>query len=194
MTYTQITAAILAGGKSRRMGSPKALLPYRGKPLAQHLLDALAPHVAEVVLAGTPEPDLYRDLSCRVLADPLPDSGPLGGMLAVMEYSPAPLVLCVPCDGVVLPADFVSRLMAALESKRVNLVYAKDSEREQPLYVLARTSLRDSLREYLDAGGRKVIDWFATQHYAVVDFSAHGFVFSNLNHPDDWQQFVSTHS
>lgn len=191
MTGAQITAAILAGGQSRRMGRPKALLPWRGKSLVQHLIDTLSPQVAEVVIAGTPEPALYDALACTVLPDTQADSGPLSGVLAALQHSKTPLLLCVPCDGIVLPPDFIESLVSAMESSGADLVYAKDSQREQQLFVLLKCSLQGSLRDYLEQDGRKVIAWYQSQHYAVADFSANGFVFANLNDPDDWQQFIS---
>lgn len=175
------------------MGRPKALLPYRGKVLAQHLIETLSPQVSEVVIAGAPEPALYDALGCTVLPDAMENSGPLSGVLAAMQYSKTPLLLCAPCDGILLPPDLIQGLVSTLERSGADLVYAKDSQREQQLFVLLKCSLQGALRDYLEQGGRKVIAWYQAQHYAVADFSANGFVFANLNDPDDWQQFISTH-
>jgi len=197
---TVIAAAILAGGHSRRMGQPKALLPLEGKPLVEHLVAALKRETSQVFVAGCPEPGLYRHLSVPVVTDVLADSsggmGPLGGIYTALRYvnqsqtqqqGGVQAVLCVPCDGVKLPPQFVSRMVAALG--RHEVVYARDSERDQQLYCVLRTSLQEPLLAYLNNGGRKVIDWFESRDYAVVDFSANGFCFSNLNTPDDWQRF-----
>jgi len=195
MTIT-IATAILAGGQSRRMGQPKALLPLEGKPLVEHLITTLKRDVAQVFVAGCPEPGLYRHLSVPVVTDVLADSsggmGPLGGIYTALCYvnqqqAGIQAVLCVPCDGVTLPPQFVSRMVAALG--RQELVYARDSERDQQLYCVLRTSLQEPLLAYLNTGGRKVIDWLESRDYAVADFSADGFCFSNLNTPDDWQRF-----
>jgi molybdopterin-guanine dinucleotide biosynthesis protein A len=191
-----IAAAILAGGHSRRMGQPKALLPLEGKPLVEHLVAALKRDVLRVFVSGCPEPGLYRHLSVPVVTDVVADAsggmGPLGGIYTALRHvnqqqAGIQAVLCVPCDGVTLPPQFVPRMAAALGSHE--LVYARDSERDQPLYAVLRTSLQEPLLKYLNSGGRKVMDWFASRDYAVVDFSQNGFCFSNLNTPDDWQSF-----
>jgi molybdopterin-guanine dinucleotide biosynthesis protein A len=219
-----VAAAILAGGKSKRMGQHKALLPYEGKPLIEHLLARLKNDVQLLFLVGCPEPGLYRDVSVPVVTDALEDSGPLGGILSALRYVHAQhllqndpalqtrfakikankkllvkkadikYLLVLPCDGIQLPRLFVSRLVRALERQDADVVYARDAMREQHLYCLLKIELADSLQRYIEQGGRKVIDWFQLQHYAVEDFSTDGVTFSNLNTPDDWQLFLSQSS
>lgn len=187
-----VAAAILAGGKSTRMGQHKALLPYEGKPLVEHLIERLKNNVQLLFVVGCPEPGLYRPVSVRVIADEQPELGPLGGILTALRYAQKQdYLLVLPCDGIRLPRLFVSRMVRALERQNADVVYAKDALREQHLYCLLKVELCDALQRYIEQGGRKVIDWFQLQHYAVEDFSADGFTFSNLNTPDDWQLFVS---
>ena len=188
-----VAAAILAGGKSVRMGQPKALLLYNDKPLIEHLIDRLKTNVQQLFIVGCPEPGLYRNVSARVIPDESEALGPLGGMLSALHYVNEDIayLLIVPCDGIALPRLFVSRMVRALERQQADVVYARDASREQHLYCLLKVELEASLREYIKPGGRKVIDWFHLQHYAVEDFSADHFVFSNLNTLDDWQQFLS---
>jgi len=188
-----IAAAILAGGKSTRMGQHKALLRYDDKSLIEHLIARLKTNVQELFVVGCPEPGLYRQVSVRVIADESAELGPLGGMLSALHHMNADMayLLVVPCDGIQLPRLFVSRMVRALERQQADVVYARDAHREQHLYCLLKAGLGDSLQQYIQQGGRKVIDWFHLQHYAVEDFSADHFVFSNLNTLDDWQQFLS---
>jgi len=187
-----IAATILAGGHSRRMGQPKALLPLEGKPLVEHLIHTLKRDVSQVFVSGCPEPGLYRHLSVPVVTDVIVDAGPLAGLYTALRHvnqqqAGIEALLCVPCDGMRLPPQFVPRMVAALG--RHELVYARDSERDQHLYCLLRSSLQQPLLAYLNEGGRKVIDWFSCRDYAVVDFSQNGFCFPNLNTPDDYQRF-----
>ncbi len=201
-----VAAAILAGGKSTRMGQAKALLLYQDNPLIEHLASRLKSDVQLLFAVGCPQPGLYDGLSLPVILDQASDLGPLGGVDAALQYVVAKnaanaqkknrepaiaYLLVLPCDGIQLPRLFVSRMVQILENRQADIVYAQDAEREQHLYCLMKIELQASLHNYIQQGGRKVIDWFHLHHYAVVDFSADGFVFSNLNTPDDWQQFVS---
>lgn len=194
-----IAAAILAGGQSRRMGQHKALLELDGKPLVEHLAARLKPDAQLVFIAGCPEANLYSRIPLPVVSDMTENIGPLGGIYAAMRYAatrpgtPVTRLLVLPCDGVQLPRIFVSRLAREMDKTRAHLVYARDAEREQQLYCMLDMALMDSLRDFIAQGGRKVIDWFHRHHYAVVDFSADGFVFPNLNTPADWQQFLASH-
>lgn len=216
-----VAAAILAGGKSKRMGQHKALLSYEGKPLLEHLVTRLKTDVQLLFVVGCPEPMLYRDVSVPVVQDELEDIGPLGGIYSALLYvrqqhmaakdpsrqskfdlkkanknilakkADIKYLLVLPCDGIRLPRLFVSRMVRALERQNADVVYARDAEHEQHLYCLFKIELCDALQHYIEQGGRKVIDWFQLQHYAVEDFSAEDFAFSNLNTPDDWQFFIS---
>ena len=63
----KIATAVLAGGQSRRMGEPKALLPYQGTTLVEHLIGQLIDQLKQpsdaVVVAGCPTAGLYSGLS-----------------------------------------------------------------------------------------------------------------------------------
>jgi hypothetical protein len=74
----QAAAAILAGGRSRRMGVDKALLPLGGTPLIGHVLARLRPLFQEIMIVGDPTGS-YRRFGVPVVPDPRPAEGPLTG-------------------------------------------------------------------------------------------------------------------
>ncbi len=93
----EIRGVVLVGGESRRMGKPKQLLWHGGITLVERAVEAMRPHVEQVVLAGSgPVPDGLRDL--RRLPDPPGVAGPLAGLLAAMRWAPESAWVVAACD------------------------------------------------------------------------------------------------
>jgi molybdopterin-guanine dinucleotide biosynthesis protein A len=99
------TALLLAGGRSTRMGRDKALLPHpvSGRPLLEHqaaLLRGL-PGCAELLLSAPAERGYLLDgplAGARLVADPAPDCGPLGGLAAGLAAATTPRLLVLAVD------------------------------------------------------------------------------------------------
>lgn len=103
-----VLGAVIAGGKSTRFGSDKAMAALHGRPLIDHVADILAGQTAHIIVCGRE----YRDLP-MVVDRPAPDLGPLGGVAAALLEAQAlgySAVLTVPCDAVDLPDDLIARL------------------------------------------------------------------------------------
>ena len=75
---------ILAGGRGTRMGgADKGLLELAGRPLVAHLLEALRPQVATVLISANRNTEVYARFGATVVPDPWPDfRGPLAGIAA----------------------------------------------------------------------------------------------------------------
>ncbi len=104
----RILGAVLAGGRSSRFGSDKALALHAGKPLIAHVAEALLGQCRSVVVCG-------RDWGgLPSVADyPGPGLGPMSGLCAALRHAQATgheAVLCAPCDVLGLHADAVQRL------------------------------------------------------------------------------------
>jgi molybdopterin-guanine dinucleotide biosynthesis protein A len=114
-------AVILAGGRSSRMGSDKAWLPWRGKPLLAHVVDVVASvcnhPVVVVAAAGQRLPPLHP--ACIRVDDPpqFDHAGPLVGLFAglgVLAAHHTELAYLGACDNVFLTADYLRLLFASL--------------------------------------------------------------------------------
>lgn len=104
----KLLGTVLAGGASSRFGSDKALALHNGVTLIDHVIAALAPQVAALVITG-------RDHPGHVCLPDLPAAGlgPLGGLCAALAHAADQgfdAVLCAPCDTLGLPADLAARL------------------------------------------------------------------------------------
>lgn len=186
-----VTGILLAGGRARRMGGvDKGLIDLAGRPLAAHAFARLAPQVDALVINANRHEQEYAALGAPVIPDDIEDfPGPLAGLLAGMQAARTPLVVTAPCDSPFLPHDLVARLRDALVAADAELAVAHDGERQQPVFLMARTALAEDLRAWLVAGGRKIDAWFADHRVADADFSdlAAGTTgaFRNINTPEE---------
>ncbi|MBI1257876.1 MAG: NTP transferase domain-containing protein [Chloroflexi bacterium] len=92
-----ITVAILAGGRSRRMGSDKSFVLLNERPLIEHVVrqvSALA--LPTMVIAN--EPERYQALNLPIFSDVMPNKGALGGLYTALKHSETDYTLCVACD------------------------------------------------------------------------------------------------
>lgn len=166
-------AVILAGGRSSRMGSDKAWLPWRGKPLLAHVVDVVAAvcnhPVVVVAAAGQQLPPLHP---AAVRVDDPPEfdhGGPLVGLFAglgVLAAHHTELAYLGACDNLFLTPDFLRLLFASLvEEPSLGGILpvdapasgaATDRHFPHPLAGAVRTSLAHAAaREVLAKGGSR---------------------------------------
>ena len=179
----RITGLVLAGGLGRRMGgADKGRLPWRGRPLAAHAIERLAPQVGALAISANRNTDAYAAFGVPVLADTLPGAlGPLAGVLAGMRHAATPWLAVVPCDAPRFPADLVARLAAGRGD--APLAYAR-AGRTHPVFCLVPTALADALERSLVAGDRRVERWLQASGGVAVDFDD-AAAFANLNTPEN---------
>ncbi|NWK77714.1 molybdenum cofactor guanylyltransferase MobA [Aquitalea sp. LB_tupeE] len=178
---TPYTALILAGGQASRMGGvDKGLVELAGQPLIARTLHSLAAQSqppARVLISANRHLDAYAAYGYPVLPDTLPGyPGPLAGLLAGMQAEPDSVLLMLPCDAVQLPADFATRLLAALPGRQV--VSASDSVQWHPSLLALQPGLTDALTAYLAGGNRSIRGWLAGLQHDTVPFA---LPFANLN-------------
>ena len=185
--FPQVTAMILAGGRARRMGGEdKGLLDFVGRPLIEHILEAVAPQVGDVLINANRNQERYREYGYTVIADERPDfQGPLAGFASGLAQCATGDLVVLPCDGPWVPRDLVFRLWEARAKADAELAVAHDGERMQPVYALLRKTLLPDLRDFLETGERKIDLWYARRRVARADFSDCRDGFANINRPQD---------
>ncbi|HVF94192.1 MAG TPA: molybdenum cofactor guanylyltransferase [Sphingomonas sp.] len=166
-----ILGAVLAGGRSRRFGSDKAVALLDGVTLIDRAIAALAPQVDAVVICG-------RVLDGRTcVADrPAKDLGPLGGLNAALHHAVAAgftAVVSVPCDMPLLPADLVERLRGAGTAGFAATM---------PVVGLWPARLAAELDAHLAEGGDRSM-WRWAARVAAVPVAIEGL--ANVNTPED---------
>jgi molybdopterin-guanine dinucleotide biosynthesis protein A len=188
-----VTGIVLAGGQGRRMGGvDKGLQTLRGKPMAQWVIERLAPQVDEILVNANQNVGAYARLGYRVVSDAIGGyAGPLAGLHAGLAAASHPLAVTVPCDSPFLPLDLVARLREALDTRGADLAVAKTGEQPHPVFSLVRRSVLAHLESFLAAGGRKIDAWYATLEVVEVSFDDQPQAFSNINTREELAGFES---
>lgn len=114
-------AVVLAGGRSSRFGSNKALVKLKGRPLIDYVIRAAVKAANELVVAISLDDDLsqYAPLlpeSARVVKDPGKIQSPLIGMLAGMKVLASKRAVVLPCDSPFINVGVLNRLFEICEA------------------------------------------------------------------------------
>jgi len=185
MASSDVTGVVLAGGQGSRMGGvDKGLQEFRGRPMAAHVLERLAPQVATILVNANRNVERYAGFGHRVIADEIAGfAGPLAGFERGLAHAATPLVATVPCDSPFLPLDLVARLRAGLDDH--DLAVAKTGSQAHPVFAMVRRDRLEHLTAYLGAGGRKIDAWYASLKVNEVAFDDEAEGFSNINTRED---------
>ena len=203
MTGNATLGVILAGGRSTRMGTEKALLPIAGASLITHVVSRFAPQVGRLVINANGDPARFAALGLAVIGDcstgeqEFEYQGPLAGIaaaLALAARSGFPHVATVPVDAPLLPLDLVERLAAGGSDDEI--ASAAGVNGIEPLFALWPTSLAPAVDAALAAGERAVRRLVEGLPHRLVAFTweaSEASPFLNLNTPADATTFEHRH-
>lgn len=150
-----VGGAVLAGGKSSRMGRDKALVQLGGVTLIERAVETLRQVCTEVViLASNPALEIYGPL----MPDLHPDCGPLGGIEAALAHSRFDWNLLLPVDMPFVPTPLLRGWIARV-TRRSNsrVAYFELAERPQPGLLLIRRDSLESIRASIARGEYKLL-------------------------------------
>jgi molybdopterin-guanine dinucleotide biosynthesis protein A len=128
---TTSLGAIVAGGMSRRFGSPKALAEVGGRPIVRRVRDALAEAVRDVVVIAN-EPELFADLDLPIRPDEIPGIGALGGIRRALSWAREEKrrgALCVACDMPFVSPALLRLILARAETSKAAAVVPESGGR-----------------------------------------------------------------
>ena len=181
-----VTAILLAGGQSRRMGSNKAHLAIGNRPLWQYMASLLnVANFKQIIISG---PEGIPDL--------IPGKGPMSGLHTCLDALPGSTetqgLLMLPVDMPLLTPELLVHLATQGYACQTPLHY---ENYQLPLYL----PVNEALRNYTQA----VVHETDKRHYSLRRLIAHlhgstlpvpdgqEWRFRNANTPEDWRQCLA---
>lgn len=152
-----VSCAVLAGGRSRRIGADKAFLQVGGKPLLAWTLDALAGVCPETIIIAD-DVERYAQFGLPVYPDIIPRRGALGGLYTALVRAPRDRVLVVACDMPFLNRALL-RYMMDLASG-YDAVVPRLPQGVEPLHAVYAQKCADAILPALERGERRIISFF----------------------------------
>jgi molybdenum cofactor cytidylyltransferase len=188
-----LAAVILSGGASERMGSPKALLPFQGRPFLEHLLEVTkhpSVGVRRVVLGAHAEA-IAKEVALaadEIVINREWAKGQLSSIQAALRSVPAEtegMLLCL-VDHPLITAALVSELIERFEATHAPVVVPVfQGRRGHP--VIFSAAVYDELLKAPDDKGARAVVWKHAEAVVEVLTEEEGCVL-NLNDPETMQR------
>ena len=186
-----VTAFILAGGKSTRMGSDKAFLELKGRTLLARSLETVRGLTPETIIVG--ERSKFAPFGF-VVEDVFRDRGPLGGIHAALAATATDLNLILAVDLPFVDAALLKYILKQAAGNAAVITVPRTGDGWQPLCAVYRREFGPIAERALLQGRNKIDPLFAEVTAAAIeeaDLVRRGFsanMFRNLNTPEEWEQ------
>jgi len=183
-----MTGAILAGGRSTRMGVNKALLAFAGRSIIERLIEKLSPLFRDVVIIANDHAS-YADFGLAIWPDRVPDKGSLGGIYTALYHSVFPHTFCIACDMPLANPSVIAYLRD--QAAGYDVVVPRTSDGYQPLHAVYGKGCLAPMEAMILADRLKIDRLFPVVRVRTVgpeelrplDPSLHIFV--NVNTPEE---------
>lgn len=187
----QSSGFVLAGGASKRMGQPKALLPYRGTTLIEHVAKIVAEAAgsvapSSVIVIG--DPAQLGHLGLKVVPDELPGYGPASGIYTALRVTKTDWNLVVACDMPAVTADLLRLLLLRAETAERNCVAATGPYGQpEPLCAVYHRRCLPALTRSIRDKRLRMRDF--VKEIGAVWVPVDKLAVANVNTPAEWAEF-----
>ena len=184
------TAALLAGGKSTRMGQDKAALVVDGRPLWERQLDLLrTTHPAELLISGPPDGP-YAGCGIRIVPDVHAGLGPLSGIAALLSACASEWLLVLAVDLPAMKPEFLAMLLQETQHYACGVVPVTGSGLIEPLAAVYPKAALPAAERHLAARQLKLADFVEELERCslmrrLTISPQDAALFANWNRPED---------
>jgi len=184
---TNISGFILAGGKSHRMGTDKALLLFQGKPLLEHMIGLIAPLCDKVFISG--QNSDYTGFSVEMIPDLNVNCGPIAGIFSALNYSDSDWNLLVSVDVPFVNEELFHLLISNIGE--YDCIIPQHISGVEPLIALYNRRTLPVIEEMIKSGDYRLTNLLSKINTRYIDCShliqKHPRLFMNINRIEDYQ-------
>lgn len=185
----KLSAILLAGGKSSRMGRDKAALPFRGTTLLGWQLQKLRGLDIENILLSGSRPEAP---GVQVVADEYPARGPLGGLHACLKRAAHPDCLVLSVDVPLVPEQALKALAQAHLSTGADITLLRHGETWEPLIGVYKKDLFRQIEPILQSENTAVRRLLDQVGFETMLWPGDEALFRNCNTPEDYEALCQT--
>ncbi|MBK8905921.1 MAG: molybdenum cofactor guanylyltransferase [Anaerolineaceae bacterium] len=188
---SRLTVAIMAGGKSSRMGTDKSFVLFEGRPMIEVVRDTVA-GLGDETLLITNKPAEYEQLHLPMVGDMYPDHGPLGGIFTAVHAATHPHTLVVACDMPWLNRPLLEYMIGLRQT--ADIIVPRWEKFPEPLHAIYSKTCLDPIEAKLKAQQLKITGFFGQVDVRFVErdeierFDVDGRSFANINSPEDLEE------
>lgn len=178
-----LSAILLAGGKSSRMGRDKGALPFRDTTLLEWQVGKLRGlGIEDIMLSGSRAP---VD-GVRVVPDEYPGRGPLGGLHACMKKALHPDCLVLSVDVPLVPVPALLELVRTHREDGAAVTLLRHGDKWEPLMGVYQSGLHRAAEPILQSEHTAVRRLLDQTGFQLVDWPGDEALFLNCNTPEDY--------
>lgn len=181
--------ALIAGGRSSRMGTDKGLLSFMGKPLFMYIIDQVTA-LSDDVFVISNHPERYTSSEYPIYQDKIPGIGALGGLHSALVHAQHDLCFALACDMPFVNKGILTHLHKNADQFDV-VIPQLDTEKLEPFRALYRKTCLPVIEEAIHSGERRAIGFLSrvrTQKIPrseLIRFNPALDTFLNINTPLD---------
>lgn len=187
--HMRIGAVILAGGKSRRMGTDKAELLIDN----QIFLDKIASELSafDELLVSVGSKDHLAETKYQTVADKYPDCGPIGGLQSALSVCTSDALFAISCD-VPLFKAVLAQFICSKMSDDFDAVIALSPEGFfHPLCAVYKKSVADIFEKFILLGDYKILNAYEQMKIFRVPVEDFEDLLLNVNTPEEYECLIS---
>ena len=186
-----ITGIILAGGKSSRIGTDKALLKFQDKTFIQTIYDNIKGLCSEVIISSN-NPEV-KIPGTKIVADKIENIGPAGGIFSALSASQTEKNMIVSVDTPLITIDLIQFLIQHF-TDNLDALIIFENEKLHPLTGMYSKNLISLFKEEITAGNYKIRHILSKAATKTADISKETFyttrLLSNINTSEDYAKLI----